>query len=87
MPQLQEASGCDGDAPGLLARIGPFEFVNCPVRYLDAELQGYVSEFVAVRSGRCQPPTFADRRMMDARHAEAYDLLFRLVPRSDDGDH
>jgi hypothetical protein len=74
-PHLQDASGCDVPAPGVMAEIGGIEFSECPVRFAAGEEMAVVEAWA---EGRNERGTLRERMLTPAALAAAFDYLDSL---------
>lgn len=75
-PHLQDASGCDRPAPGVMLQVGAFEFAECPVRFADGPEMAIVEAWA---EGREHRGTALERMRTPAALAEAFDFLDSIV--------
>jgi hypothetical protein len=71
-PYLQEASGCERPAPGVMVEIGEFGFNECPVRFAGGEEMAIVEAWA---EGREDHGIARERMLLPAALAEAFAYL------------
>lgn len=74
---LQDASGCEEPAPGVMVQIGGIGFAECPVRFAGGEEMAVVEAWAEGKSDR---GTARERMLAPAALAQAFDFLDSLLP-------
>lgn len=74
-PHLQDASGCEEAAPGVMVQLGEFAFAECPVRFAAGEEMAVVEAWA---EGKSERGTSRDRMLAPAALAHAFDYLDSL---------